>query len=75
MLEPSVVLVSDPEIASKLEDFAPEKMVGVKVRLISPSPEKTIPGWEDFSSVAEKGLGKKTLRRKWKSFGNQKILS
>jgi acyl-CoA synthetase (AMP-forming)/AMP-acid ligase II len=61
MLEPSVVLVSDPEVASKLEDYAPEKMVGAKVRLISPSPEKTIPGWEDFSSFAEKGIRKERV--------------
>jgi acyl-CoA synthetase (AMP-forming)/AMP-acid ligase II len=64
MLEPSVVLVSDADLALKLEDFAPEKMADVKVRLISPSPEKPIPGWEDFSFFAEKGIGKETPLKK-----------
>jgi hypothetical protein len=51
MLEPSVVVVSDADLASKLEDFAPEKMADVKIRLITPSPEKALPGWDDFQRL------------------------
>ncbi|KAF8857135.1 acetyl-CoA synthetase-like protein [Acephala macrosclerotiorum] len=58
MIEPSVILVEDPNIAEKLELNAPDSFGNAPIKLFSTGGQMkaTVPqGWHDFSTFAQSG--------------------
>ncbi|KAG4432029.1 hypothetical protein IFR05_012493 [Cadophora sp. M221] len=72
MLRPAVVLVSDGELAEKLEDVVGEEMGSVRVKLVAVESEDSLPsGWQDLEKFVEdnvqhgeRGLEKLVIERK-----------